>query len=429
MSPVSRGRKKKPQQRRRPPRQSRGALRSAAVDTIDILHGEMLDAFRPLANSADPLEVEVSASELLGTWWTRLPPGEDPEPIFGLSMVEHAARDGSLAALALLRALEVVGVTEELREAAAVAAARLAEAGVAEPPWAGQIGRVGIRECWRWGGEFQASLLLVFSYGSRRHGLVALLDDVDDHGGWVKDLFLTVEPAETLRGLRRSNRSNPFTVLERIDPAEARHLLEWGLAATDAALLPEVSDELRQCRALALARCRAMPEPEPSAELEPAAEADPEVADRRGFAFPFSATRIGDQDFLALDPADPDHRMLLIEGEHPEFHDPLSDPTFQGEIDETSPRAHLAIHEVVANQLWDDNPPGAWRAAKRLRDAGVERHDILHQLGEVVVTQIYGVLSARGPEAPTPDWSGFDALRPRRSRRRAEREAGRRKAR
>lgn len=448
MSPVSRGRKKKPQQRRRPPGQSRAALRSAALDTIDILHGEMLDAFRPLAKSADPLEVEVSASELLGTWWKRLPPGEDPEPIFGPSMVEHAARDGSPAALALLRAIEVVGITKEQREAAAAAAARLAEAGVAAPPWAGQIGRVGIRECWQWGGEFQASLLLVFSYGSRRHGLVALLDDFDDHGGWVKDLFLTVEPAEMLRGLRRSARSNPFTVLERIDPAEARRLLERGLAATDATYLAQVSDELRQCRALALARCRTMPEPEPAAEPDQETVADPlvqpyvrdldtsdgldsvrEAIDRRMFAMPFSGTRIGDQEFPALDPGNPDDRLLLMEGEHSEFHDLLYDPTFEGEIDGTSPRAHLAIHEVVANQLWDDNPPGAWRAAKRLRDAGVERHDILHMLGEVVATQIHGALTARGPGAPTPDWSGFDALRPPRSRRHAEREAGRRKAR
>jgi hypothetical protein len=234
-----------------------------------------------------------------------------------------------------------------------------------------------------------------------------------------------------LRSLRRSDRSNPFTELERIDPAEARRLLERGLAATDITFMPQVSDQLRLCRALALARCRAMPEPELAAEPErEVSEAERDAIDRRRFAMPFSSTRIGDEDFPALDPGNPDDRLLLIEGEHPEFHDLLYDPTFEGEIDGTSPHAHIAIHEVVANQLWDDNPPGAWRAAKRLREARVERHDILHQLGEVVVTQIYGVLSAGpGPGAPPADWSGFDALRPPRSRRDDEREAGRRKAR
>jgi hypothetical protein len=453
MSPVSRGRKKKKQQqRRRPPRQSSGAPRGAAADPIDILHGEMLDAFRPLATSADPLEAELCASDLLGTWWKQLPPGTDPDRMIGLSMVDHAARDGSPAALALLRAVEVVGVTEEQREAAAAAAAQLADAGVAAPPWAGKIGRVSVRECWQWGGEFQASLLLVFSYGSRRHGLVVLLDRVDDRGGWVKDLFITLKTGEMLRELRRSERSNPFTVLERIEPAEARRQLERGLAATDVTQMRWVSDELRQCRALALARCRAMPEPEPAGEPEPETGqeilTDPgvqpyvrdldtsggldsvrEAIDRRRFAMPFSSTRIGDEDFPFMDPGDPDDRIMLIEGEHPEYHDLLSDPTFEGEIDGVSPRAHLAIHEVVVNQLWDDNPPGAWRAAKRLRDAGVDRHDILHQLGEVVMIQIHGVLTARGRGAPTPDWSGFDALRPPRSRRQAEREAGRKKAR
>jgi hypothetical protein len=101
----------------------------------------------------------------------------------------------------------------------------------------------------------------VFGYGSREHGLVALVD-VNHLGGWVKDLFLTPEPARVLRELRKTARSEPFAVLDQVDPAEARQLLEDGLAATDATWEPEVSDELRQFRALALAGCRAMPEPD-----------------------------------------------------------------------------------------------------------------------------------------------------------------------
>jgi hypothetical protein len=121
----------------------------------------------------------------------------------------------------------------------------------------------------RWADVYgdQASLLVVFSYGLRRHGLVALVD-FNHLGGWVKDLFVTVEPAAMLRELRNAARSEPLSVLDRVDPAEARRLLEQGLAATDATWMPEVSQELRQCRALALARCRAMPEPERVAEPE-----------------------------------------------------------------------------------------------------------------------------------------------------------------
>ena len=72
-----------------------------------------------------------------------------------------------------------------------------------------------------------------------------------------------------LRELRRTARSEPDAVLDQVDPAEARRLLEDGLAATDATWEPEVSDELRQFRALALARCRAMPGPDRPAQPVP----------------------------------------------------------------------------------------------------------------------------------------------------------------
>jgi len=332
---------------------------------------------------------------------------------------------------------------------------------------------------------------------------------------------VTPEPARVLRELRKTARSEPYVVLDEVDPAEARQLLEDGLAATDVTWEPEVSDELRQFRALALARCRAMPEPDrparPAPEIDDAqrdaivaeflasahASQLPEEAarygarlmvdfgadydagkplrvspakiagflldwvpakiilddadrdalpgvvtawvhwageqtglkqaavaqlldvardcgedfreaydqgedaspirqflqgldthgdladaqdalDRRMFATPYFGARIGEEDYPRLNPGDPDERRLLIEGEHPEYHAALADPAFDGEIDGVNPRRHIAIHEVVANQLWEDDPAGAWRAAKRLHDAGVGRHDILHQLGSVV---------------------------------------------
>ncbi len=473
MSPASHGRKRKKQQRGPATGRSRGNRPNAGLDGFEGLYAEMLRAFR---------------------------------------------------------------VTAEQRQTASTAAAALAGAGVAEPPWAGQIGRVRVGECWRLADVYgdQASLLMVFDYGRRRHGLVALVD-FNHLGGWVKDLFVTAEPARTLRELRKAALSEPLTRLEQVDPAAARGLLEDGLAATDATWQPEVSQELRQYRALALARCRAMPEParsgspdreigeaereavvaeflassqagdlpdsdaarhcarllvdfgadydggkplrvspakvegflhdwvpakvmlddedrdampavvaawvrwagertglpaEAVAELgeiavdcgahfaevyEESADASPlqlflqgldisggldsvrDAVDRRMFAMPFFGTRIGDEDFPQLDPGDPDERRLLIEGEHPEYHAAILDPVFDGEIDGVNPRLHLAIHEIVANQLWDDDPPQAWRAAKRLRDAGVDRHEILHRLGGVVATHLHGALTGSRP--------------------------------
>ena len=276
MSPVSRGRKKK-----RPTTRQRSARR--VLPGLDGVHAELLRAFRPAVRATDPLEVEVLTSDVLGSWWKRLPPGEDPDAVFGEGAIGHAARAGTREAVTLLRALAVLGVTPAQREAASSAAAALAAAGVANPPWAATIGQVEVGACWRLSDVFgdQASLLSVFGYGSREHGLVALVD-FNHLGGWVKDLFVTTEPARVLRELRKTALSEPFAVLDQVDPAEARRLLEDGLAATDATWEPEVSDELRQFRALALARCRAMPKPDRPAQPVPEidnAERDAIVAD------------------------------------------------------------------------------------------------------------------------------------------------------
>jgi hypothetical protein len=50
------------------------------------------------------------------------------------------------------------------------------------------------------------------------------------------------------------------------------------------------------------------------------------------------------------------------------------------------------MHEVVANQLWDNDLPEVWHTARRLRDLGLDRHDILHALGEVSLNQLQASL-------------------------------------
>jgi hypothetical protein len=530
MSPVSRGRKKKPGARGGKPQGAHGTVAPLPVEGA---YREVLRAFRPMVKVADPLEVEVFASGLLGSWWKDLPPGEDPDRLFGEGAIGYAARHDGPEAMALLRAFQAVGVTDGQREAAAAAASKLAARGVAEPPWAPVIGRVRVGACWRMGDVYgdQASLLCVFGYGPREHGLLVLLD-FNHLGGWVKDVFLTDQPAKALRELRRNAAGNPIVSLDQLEPAEVRRLLEAGFDATEMTWQPEVGEDFRQYRALALARCRALPEPaEPSAEpaevpeaargalvaeflaspqaralpegegtaycarlivdhgsdyddgkplraspakteiflhdwvprrvvldeedrevmpavvrawvrwaaernrlpaeavaelveaadecaghfaevyddagsaspvrlylqgLEPDAglEATQDAVDRRLFTMPYFGTRIGDEDFPQLDPGDPDERRLLIEGEHPEYHAVLDDPSFDGDVEGVNPRLHCAIHEVVANQLWDDDPPEAWQAAKRLLAAGEDRHEILHRLGELVIVHLHGALTS-----------------------------------
>jgi hypothetical protein len=121
----------------------------------------------------------------------------------------------------------------------------------------------------------------------------------------------------------------------------------------------------------------------------------PGVLERRMFAMPDVGTRIGDEEFPFLDPSDPDNRSMLIEGEHPEFHEALADPD-SDTLDGVNPRLHIIVHEIVANQLWDDTPPEVWQAARRLLASGMDRHEVLHAIGEVLVHHLHGVLTGQG---------------------------------
>lgn len=119
--------------------------------------------------------------------------------------------------------------------------------------------------------------------------------------------------------------------------------------------------------------------------------------DRRLFTMPFAGATIDGEDFDRLNPSDPDERGLLIQGEHPELHAALADPHFDNEAAGFSPRFHLTMHEVIANQLWDNDPPEVWQAAQRLRDQGVDRHDILHRLLDLMVTHMHPVMVDKKP--------------------------------
>jgi hypothetical protein len=120
-----------------------------------------------------------------------------------------------------------------------------------------------------------------------------------------------------------------------------------------------------------------------------------DVLARRMFAMPSAGTPIGDEEFPFLDPSDPDDRGLLVEGEHPGYHEVLADPA-SDTVDVTNMRLHIAVHEIVANQLWDDQPPQAWQAARRLLATGAERHDVLHAIGNVLVEHLHGLLTGQG---------------------------------
>jgi hypothetical protein len=104
-------------------------------------------------------------------------------------------------------------------------------------------------------------------------------------------------------------------------------------------------------------------------------------AARRTWAMPPARGTSNGIDLALLDPAVPDDRSMLLEAEHPELARALrrrEDVLVNGEA--VNPRLHLALHEIVANQLWDGVPPETWAAAQRLLGQGLDRHDALHAL-------------------------------------------------
>src|SRR5882757_2559368 len=219
---------------------------------------EIVRGFRDIAYSSDPLDAELFTSQLMGAWWRALPQGEDPEEVIGQQLVEYAARRGSRESLAMCGAFAALGTGVALRERAAVTAEQLS---VTEPIWGDDIGRVATGDCWAISDIFgeMTSLLCEFAYGSSRHALIALLDRIEG-SGFVKDVFLTDDPDGALAEYRDKVASIGETaVLEKLEPAVARSMLQDGLAATDMLWEPPESEELRNHRAVALAMVRAMP--------------------------------------------------------------------------------------------------------------------------------------------------------------------------
>jgi len=86
--------------------------------------------------------------------------------------------------------------------------------------------------------------------------------------------------------------------------------------------------------------------------------------------------------------ADADHRGDAIDNGHDEL---IVDGT------PMNPRLHLAIHEVVAAQIIDNDPPEVLATAQRLLALGRDTHEVLHMLGSAVTEQIWAATHEQRP--------------------------------
>ena len=60
-------------------------------------------------------------------------------------------------------------------------------------------------------------------------------------------------------------------------------------------------------------------------------------------------------------------------------------------------RLHLAMHEVVAKQVADDEPSEVYETAGRRLDAGYDRHEVLHMLARPMASLIHATLTYHQP--------------------------------
>ncbi|HXV04342.1 MAG TPA: DUF1841 family protein [Solirubrobacterales bacterium] len=103
---------------------------------------------------------------------------------------------------------------------------------------------------------------------------------------------------------------------------------------------------------------------------------------------------------LSLDElADPDLRSAVIRREHPDLERALREGRSEVDVggEPVNARLHLLMHEIVATQLVDDDPPEVWQTVCRLLDAGYDREEILHMIAAPLADQIWATLNEERP--------------------------------
>jgi hypothetical protein len=151
---------------------------------------------------------------------------------------------------------------------------------------------------------------------------------------------------------------------------------------------------------------------------------DPVADDRQSWAMPAGHGSYRGLEVELLDPGDEDELILLLDAQHAELADAVdSGQAMIVEGEPFSPRLHLVMHQIVANQLLVDEPPETWQTVRRLAGRGYDWHNVMHLIARLISDDVYGAVKerreidpadyARRLQRPPADWPPPQAAGPR----------------
>jgi hypothetical protein len=225
------------------------AADAAPLDSDALLAALVEHAIAAVSAAAGPLDAEWVLCRLLAMIEVDAPAGvtdrQRAQLRAGLlaDLIDGAERQASADALALLRVCEVYG-PEATRLKARGAAARLSASGIAEPAWAGYIGRPRSAGIWWYGDAAgrQESVGLIFTYPGEPHVISVLVDH--DLGGGIRDCWSADGPEAA--GLRERTAeviaAEPGATFRDIDADAALDVLASAIELPGCAPEPQVED-------------------------------------------------------------------------------------------------------------------------------------------------------------------------------------------
>ncbi|MDQ4130440.1 MAG: hypothetical protein M3133_05545 [Actinomycetota bacterium] len=230
----------------------RGSMQPDAETSRPAL-GEVLWAARELLTYDDPLDAELWASALVEMWREQHLVDDEPESLYGHTLVRFAGQHAGPEALACLAALASVAGPTVARKAGQTVD-ELRRRGVWAPSWVARLRPVRVVGAWTARDPFgdQEVVLLAFAHdGQKAHTFQLLVDH--NLGGMVKDGFLTDTSLEEVLAEWHPSGAWAFRA---VDAAEAATKVRLGLEVRDHCLDAPDSRSLADCRIVLDARLR-----------------------------------------------------------------------------------------------------------------------------------------------------------------------------